>query len=123
VEAGLVSPVVVIIVALTGVAAFAIPHVSLVFGFRLIKYLILILSAFLGFLGFWSGLLLTLTHMASLNSFNIPYLMPFAASEMCRYEDVKDSLFRLPLFTLRRRPFFARRSQRIRQGANNDAVR
>jgi spore germination protein len=115
VEAGVVSPIVVIIVALTGVAAFAIPHVSLVYGFRLIKYFVLLLSAFLGFFGFWVGLLFVLTHMASLRSFGIPYLMPFAARELNSHSEVKDSVFRLPLFMLKKRPFFADAGQRTRQ--------
>jgi spore germination protein len=115
VEAGVVSPIVVIIVALTGVAAFAIPHVSLVYGFRIIKYVILLLSAFLGFFGFWAGLLIALTHLASLRSFGIPYIMPFAAGELNQFAEMKDSIFRFPLFTLRTRPFFADKGQRIRQ--------
>lgn len=107
VEAGLVSPIVVIIVALAGISGFAVPHISLVNGFRLVKYAVLLLSASLGLLGFWAGLLLALTHLASLRSFGIPYMMPFAAGELNPHTDIKDSLFRWPLFTMTRRPFFA----------------
>jgi len=114
VEAGLVSPIVVIIVAMTGIATFAIPSISLVYSFRLIKYGVLFLSAMFGFLGLWLGLIITLIHLASMRSFGFPYLMPFAASEMNKWEDLKDSLFRFPLFTLRKRPFFARRDQSYR---------
>ena len=107
VEAGLVSPIVVIVVALAGVSNFAIPNVSLVAGFRLSKYLVIILSAILGLLGFWAGLLILLIHLASLKSFNIPYLYPYAAAELNQYQDNKDSIFRLPLFAMKKRPFFA----------------
>ncbi|MCL2204672.1 MAG: spore germination protein [Defluviitaleaceae bacterium] len=107
VEAGLVSPIVLIIVAVTGIATFSIPSVSLVYGFRLIKYFILILAAMFGFIGLWAGLLVTLIHLAGMRSFGFPYLMPFAAWEMNKYEDLKDSIFRLPLFWLKRRPFYA----------------
>jgi len=111
VEAGLVSPIVVIIVALTGIATFSIPNVSLVYGFRLVKYGILLMAAGFGFLGLWAGLLITLIHLASLRSFGFPYLMPFAASELSKGKDFKDSIFRLPLFMMRRRPFFANPEQ------------
>ena len=114
VEAGLVSPIVVIIVAMTGIATFSIPSVSLVYGFRLVKYGVLFLAAMFGFLGLWIGLILTLIHLAAMRSFGFPYLMPFAASEMSGFEDLKDSLFRFPLFSLKKRPFFARRSQSTR---------
>jgi len=118
VEAGLVSPIVVIIVALNGIATFSIPNVSLVYGFRIVKYGLLLLAAGLGFLGLWVGLLIALIHMASLRSFGFPYLMPFAASELSKGEDLKDSLFRLPLFMLRKRPFFADPKQASRYGQN-----
>jgi len=106
VEAGLVSPIVVIVVALAGVSNFAIPHVSLVAGFRLAKYLVLVLAAAFGLLGFWAGLLIILIHMASLKSFGIPYLFPYTSAEMNNYSDAKDSFLRLPWFTFKRRPFF-----------------
>jgi spore germination protein len=114
VEAGLVSPIVVIVVALTGIASFAVPNITLVNGFRLVKYFILVLSAMLGFLGFWLALLFTLTHLASLNSFGIPYLMPFTAGDLNDGQDKKDSLGRWPLSMLKRRPFFAREGRRRR---------
>ncbi|MCL1885115.1 MAG: spore germination protein [Defluviitaleaceae bacterium] len=114
VEAGLVSPIVVIIVAITGIATFSIPSVSLVYGFRLVKYFVLALSAFLGFFGFLMAMIITLIHLASLKSFGFPYLMPFAASEMSKYEDLKDSLFRFPLFSLKKRPFFANQDESTR---------
>ncbi|MCL2528058.1 MAG: spore germination protein [Defluviitaleaceae bacterium] len=119
VEAGLVSPIVVILVALTGIATFAIPNVSLVYGFRLAKYALLLSTAGLGFLGFWAGLLIILIHMASLRSFGFPYLMPFVASELNKGEDLKDSIFRLPLFMLKRRPFFANPRQSNRYSRYN----
>jgi len=111
VEAGLVSPIVVIIVAMTSIATFAIPNISLVYSFRLVKYGLLLAAAVLGFLGLGLGLIVTLIHLASLNSFKFPYLMPFAAAEMNNYQELKDSIFRLPLSTFKKRPFFARRSQ------------
>jgi spore germination protein len=114
VEAGIVSPIVVIIVALTGIATFSIPSVSLVYGFRLVKYVILAFSAFLGFFGLLMGMIIVLIHLAGLQSFGFTYLMPFAASEMSEGEDLKDSLFRFPLFCLKKRPFFAQREQSTR---------
>lgn len=115
VEAGLVSPIVVIVVALSGVSNFAIPHVSLVAGFRLTKYLVIFLSAAFGLLGFWAGLLIILIHLASLKSFGIPYLFPYTSAEINNYSDTKDSLFRMPLFTQKNRPFYANPENKKRQ--------
>lgn len=118
VEAGLVSPIVVIVIALTGIASFSTPHYSLSAGFRIMKYLITVLSAMLGFFGFWAGILIILIHMVSLKSFGIPYLFPFASGDINGYSDWKDSIFRLPLFLMKKRPFFANPSQTDRLQIN-----
>ncbi len=120
VEAGLVSPIVVIIVAMTGIASFSIPHVSLVAGFRIMKYLIIILSSILGLFGFWIASLIILIHLVSLKSFGIPYLFPFASSDMNQYSDLKDTFIRLPSFLMKRRPIFANPDQatRMKQTGN-----
>lgn len=114
VEAGLVSPIVVIVVALTGIASFAVPNNTLTSGFRLAKYLILILSSVLGLFGFWISAFLIFIHLASLKSFGVPYLFPFSAADLNNYSEIKDSIFRAPLFFMRKRPFFANPSQSIR---------
>ncbi|NLK22021.1 MAG: spore germination protein [Epulopiscium sp.] len=114
VEAKIVSPVVVIIVAVTAISSFAIPDNSLTVGLRLVKYLIIISSATLGLYGFLLGSLIVLIHLVSLKSFNIPYMSPYVSSGINEYEDLKDSIFRLPIFMMRRRPIFARPNERIR---------
>lgn len=120
VEAGLVSPIVVIIIALTGVCGFAIPNVSLVSGIRLTKYLIIFLSAMLGLFGFWLAAILILIHLASLKSFGFPYLYPFVSGETNNYTDLKDSIIRMPVFTMKKRPIFAnpQQSTRAKKGSN-----
>ncbi|MDR2182602.1 MAG: spore germination protein [Clostridiales bacterium] len=114
VSAGIVSPIVVIIVALTGIASFAIPSYSLVAAFRLSKFLIIALSAALGLLGFWIALILLLIHLASLKSFGLPYLFPFAAGDINGFTDFKDSVFRLPIIFMKKRPIYANPEQKIR---------
>ncbi len=111
VEAGLVSPIVVIIVALTGICSFAIPSISLVSGYRIMKYLLIALSAILGLFGFWIGLLLVLIHLVTLKSFGIPYMFPFASGDMNEYSDLKDTIFRMPLFFMKKRPIFSNPNQ------------
>lgn len=116
VEAGLVSPIVLIIVALTGMSSFAIPSISLVRGIRLSKYFIIFASSFLGLIGFWLSVITILIHLCSLKTFDIPYLFPFVSSQVDGSEDIKDTLFRLPLFMMKKRPFFANDKQRTKLG-------
>ncbi len=114
VEAGLVSPIIVIIVALSAITSFTVPSVDLVSGFRISKYLVTIASALLGFLGFWISILLILTHLVSLKSFGVPYMYPFVSGEVNEYTDLKDSVVRAPMKKMSKRPLFARNQQKRR---------
>lgn len=116
VEAGLVGPVVVIITALSGICTFVVPNQAMVNGIRLSKYLVLILSAVLGVFGYWIGLLIVLIHLCSLESFKIPYLYPYCSASERGFDDLKDSIIRLPIFMLKKRPIFASIKERIRRG-------
>jgi spore germination protein len=95
VDAGLVSPMVVIVVALTGICSFAVPNLSLTSAYRLIKYFIILLSFVLGLYGWFLGILCVLIHLCSLKSFGVPYIYPFASAHSLH--ELKDSLIRAPL--------------------------
>ena len=114
VEANLVSPIVVIVVAFTALCSFAIPNEEFAFSFRILKFLLIVLSAWLGFFGFLIGLLLVLVHLASLKSFDNAYLIPYVGAQLNEYQDEKDSIIRFPLRMLWKRPIFANRYQRTK---------
>ena len=108
VEAGIVSPVVVIVAALTGICTFVIPNVSIVSGLRISKYLVIAMAAVFGLFGVWAALLLLLGHLSGLTSYGIPYLYPYCASSVNDDRDWEDSIFRLPPSKKKGRPIFAR---------------
>ena len=114
VDANLVSPIVVILVAFTALCSFAVPNEEFAFAFRILKFYIIILSAWLGYFGFLIGVLTVLIHLSKLKSFGIPYLMPFVGAELSGYEDEWDSIVRRPLRTLTKRPIYARKQERIK---------
>lgn len=114
VEANIVSPIVVIVVAFTALCSFAIPNEEFASAFRLLKFGFIFICAWLGFYGFLLGLLIVLIHLSHLRSFGIPYLMPFVGADLTGYEDERDFVIRQPLFALTRRPVFARRNRRVR---------
>ena len=111
VEAGLVSPIVVIIVALTAICGFTLPSVSLTAGIRITKYLLILGGAVLGLFGFWLGVLLVFIHLTSLKSFGFPYLYPFVSSDVNDYSDLKDTIIRPPLFFINKKPIFRKRGE------------
>lgn len=95
INAGLVSPPVVMIVGITGIASFMMPNQAAGLAFQVIRFPILILSGFLGLLGVILGLLLLLAHLCRLNSFGVPYLAPVAPMIP---SDMNDVLIRAPFW-------------------------
>ena len=114
VSANLVSPIVVVIVAITALATLAIPNEEFSAPFRLLKFGFILLGGTMGMFGILLGLYLILGHLAGLKSFGIPYLMPYVGADLTDYEDERDSFLRMPLFLLRRRPIFANPENRTR---------
>ena len=114
VEANLVSPIVVIVVAFTALCSFAIPNEEFAFSFRILKFVLIALAAWLGFFGFLLGLFFVLVHMAGLKSFDVPYLSPYVGAQLNEYQDEKDSFVRFPLTMLWKRPIYANPYQRTK---------
>lgn len=114
VDAHIISPMIIIIIALTAICTFAIPDYSLASAFRLVRYLVIALSAVFGLYGFLISMLLVLTHLSSLESFKIPYLAPYNISDQNGARDFKDTILRFPTFMQTTRPIFARQLQRTR---------
>lgn len=101
VEAGIVSPIMVIIVAITAISSFSIPNYSLSVGFRMLRFSLMVLAGVLGLYGIMLGVLLILSHLVKLKSFGIPYMSPYVSFAG---SDFKDSIIRVPTFLMGKRP-------------------
>ena len=112
VEANLVSPIVVMIVALTALGSMTVPNEEFAAAFRLVKYGFLILGGYLGIYGIVLGVYLVIGHLAGLISFGIPYLVPFIKKEQKGSKG--DGVLRVPLRKRVLRPLYAREEQKIR---------
>ncbi|MEC0173082.1 spore germination protein [Paenibacillus graminis] len=97
VEAGIITPIMVIVVALTGIASFAIPAYNMAIAGRLIRFAFLLLAGLFGFYGIVLGLIVMVAHMNSLRSFGIPYLSPFVPLSV---KGQKDTFLRLPVWLM-----------------------
>lgn len=114
VSANLVSPITVVIAALTALGSFSIPNEELSEAFRLVKYGVLFFSTCFGILGVLFGWIFLLIHMASLKSYGIPWLFPFSGGDLNEGADGRDSFVRASMGRLNRRPIFAQRNNRVR---------
>lgn len=115
VKAGLVSPAMVIVIAMTAIASFTIPSVELNEPIVFIRFFMTILSGLFGFWGIFVGLVIVLGHLTSLRSFGIPYTTPFAPVVI---EDLDDVLVRAPQWTPNQRPRLWNRKNIVRKGKN-----
>ncbi len=80
VTAGIISPILIIVVAVTGIASFAIPDYSFGFQLRIFRFVFILLGFLGGFLGIALGLFIYLTLLIDTKSFGVPFttgIIPF----------------------------------------------
>jgi len=111
VAANIVSPILVILVAITGLASYAIPSYSLSFALRIYCFIYIALGVTLGFFGIAIGIFSQIILTASLKSFGVPYLSPVGP----RTTEGFDLVYRLPAFLHKRRPDYLNSQDLIRQ--------
>ncbi|MDT8716896.1 spore germination protein [Clostridium sp. 19966] len=78
VAANIVSPILIIIVAVTGIGSFAMPNFDLGLQFRILRFGYIILAAMSGFLGIATGIFIHGLYLCSAKSFGVPFLAPYA---------------------------------------------
>lgn len=101
VQAGIVSPFLVIVIAVTAISSFSIPTYSAGITLRLLRFVGMLFAAFLGMFGTILFFLLLCSHLTKLRSFGVPYLTPVSPY---RARDWKDLFVRAPLLLMKRRP-------------------
>jgi spore germination protein len=115
VQAGIVSAPMVIVVSLTGIASFTIPHFNMAISIRMLRFPIMFLAGILGLLGIVVGVYLITLHLCQLKSFGVPYLTGFAPY---RKNDMKDIFIRAPWWKMIFRPSSVQAENRKRMEEN-----
>ncbi|WP_174615813.1 spore germination protein [Virgibacillus ihumii] len=101
VNAGVVSPIMVIVVALTAIASFCVPAYSVAISFRVLRFGVMIAAAILGLYGIILAYIMINIHIVNLKSIGVPYSSPYAPTFI---RDWKDLVFRAPIPVLTKRP-------------------
>lgn len=101
IAAGIVSAPMVMVVAITGIASFMAPRFTVGIAIRLLRFPMMFLAGFLGFLGLILGIIVILNHLLTLRSFGVPYLSPLAPMKS---RELKDVLLRVPRWMANTRP-------------------
>ncbi|MDG5789255.1 spore germination protein [Evansella sp. AB-P1] len=103
VRAGLVSNIMIIIVAITAISSFVVPSHEMSSSIRLLRFPMMFSAAIFGFVGIVYFYLLLIIHLCRLESFGTSYLSPLVPLKL---EKLKDSFIRFPTWSLKnfRRP-------------------
>jgi spore germination protein KA len=102
VQAKLLSPVAVIVIAVTGIAGFVIPNQDLNNGVRIFRMIFTLCASVAGLYGLALAYIMLVYHLSSIETFGVPYLAPLFAGD--GKESVKDTLIRMPLPFMKNRP-------------------
>ena len=77
ISANIVSPILIIIVAFSGICAFTIPDNSLRYAIRMFRFMYIILGYTAGFLGIALGFFIHFLVLSTQSSFGMPFLSPY----------------------------------------------
>lgn len=110
VDAGMVSPLLLIVVALSGLGSYALPDYSLSFAFRMGQMLLLIAGGLMGLPGVCLMLVLLLLRTAGMTSLGRPYLAPTTPKRARN----PDGILRAPIFRQRLRGYLSHPPQMLR---------
>ena len=102
VRANIASPTMVIVVAVTALGSYVLPHYSTSYALRAMRFPMILMAATFGAFGIiitWTWIII---HLCTLNSFGYPFLAPFAPISMGLF---RDAFFRLPLKKLKKRSY------------------
>jgi len=112
VTAKIVSPIMVIVIAVTGLASYSIPEYRLASAFRLLRLVFIFSAMSMGLVGVTCGFLVFTAILCSMKSFGMPYLTPVAPKTV----PGGDIILRSPAHKQQTRPDELNTQDTIRQG-------
>ncbi|WP_342441114.1 spore germination protein [Lysinibacillus sp. FSL K6-0075] len=113
VQAGIVSPIMVIVVALTAISSFAIPQYNAGITLRMLRFVAMFSAALFGLYGIILFFLFLCSHLVKLKSFGVSYLSPTVPY---RAGDWKDFMVRMPFRMMKHRPRLLKPKDSVRKG-------
>jgi spore germination protein len=101
IRANIASPIMVVVVALTGISSFAVPQYDLSTSYRILQFPLMLMAGVMGGFGIMIMLILILLHLTSLRSLGQPY---FSSLAPFRFHEWRDIFVRAPHSILLRSP-------------------
>ena len=105
VSAGIISPIMIIVISISAISGLAFSSVEMIYALRWWRFIMLFLAMFFGLFGIFVGFIILLASLVTTSSLSLPYLAPFSPFIK---EEIKDTIikgshkkvrFRNPLLT------------------------
>ena len=111
VDAGIISPPSIVIVAVSSVSLYVIP--DQISETRILRLIFTSLGGIIGLYGIFVSIIILATYLCSIESFGVPYLAPYAPSVK---SDKKDGFIKKSIQAMKKRPLIIAGKDKIRQG-------
>ena len=112
VSAGIVSPILIIIVSITAIGSFATPNYYLGLSARILRFIYIFLGQAAGFLGITAGLFVNVLLWTNTKSMGVPMSAPFAPITK---GGIPSSLFMPPIWKQEHRDDYVNPKRKLRQ--------
>lgn len=117
VNAGIVSPIVVIIVAISSITGLLFTDMDVVNAFRIWRLIFLLFATTMGLIGFVVAGMIFIIKLCSIESLEIPYLTPFSPLYI---NSLQDNILTLPRNKMKKRPPYLASKNIHRVGDQNE---
>ncbi len=105
VSAGIISPIMIIVISISAISGLAFSSVEMIYALRWWRFIMLFLAMFFGIFGIFVGFIILLASLVTTSSQSLPYLAPFSPFIKGEIKDTiikgnhKKIRFRNPLLT------------------------
>lgn len=117
IRAGITSPTMIVVIALSTIATFTLVNQSLVNAVGILRIFFIVASAFLGLFGFFMSIFFTVLYVANIRVFGVPYLNLTAD---LNWKTIGKSLLRLSARLYKKRPIMLNPTDATRKGDDGD---
>lgn len=113
VKAGIVSPIVIIVVAITSVSGLLFTDIDVVNGIRIWRFIFIIAATSLGLIGLLISGIMFITKLSSLEILDIPYLSAISPFNL---QEQKNTILKFQKTKIKKRPFYLKTKQTRKVG-------
>ncbi len=117
VDAGIVSPIAVIVIAITSISSLIFNDADFINGIRTWRLVFILAATFFGIIGLVAAVLCFVIKLSSLETFGVSYLSPFSPFSQTGQ---KDAVLRFPLPKIFKRPDYINKKNITKQGGKHE---